>query len=205
MQRHAFPWWRWLSLSGVIAVGTILLVLYFAAPLAKIGADLSASPPVRPYQFVPGDGRIWVARTAFRDNPSAIVFGSTRCGVPCAMTLQRLSDALASLGDEGGRLNVLFISTEPTRDTPTVLKDYLAPYDHRIVGLTGAAGATEALADAYFRRFAASSNEQARLQGGDHLTRVFLLEKDGDVMGLFDAREPTEVLRQKLAELIAAD
>lgn len=203
MRQLAFPWWRELGLGGVIAAGVALLVL-FAAPLARVGADLSTPPHVRPYQFVTGQGRTGVPRTAFRDNPSAVVFGSTRCGSSCVMALQHLSDALAMLGDEADRLNVFFVTTDPNRDTPAVLKDYLAPYDRHIVGVTSATGATEALANAYFRVFAASPVEQARLRG-DHLTRVFLLEKDSELMGVLDATEPPEVLRQRLAELIAAD
>lgn len=203
IMRLAFPSWPWLGPGSLIAAGLTLLMVCLA-PLVKMGADLSAPRSVRPYLFTTGEGRVAVPATAFRDNPTAVVFGSTRCGAPCAMTLRRLSDALEMLGNEGDRLNVLFVSTDPSRDTPAVLKDYLAPHDRRIVGLTSATGATEALADAYFRRFASSPVEQARLRD-DHRTLVFLLEKDSELMGVLDARGSPEILPQKVAELIAAD
>jgi cytochrome oxidase Cu insertion factor (SCO1/SenC/PrrC family) len=67
-----------------------------------------------------------------------IFFGYTNCPSACPMALTKISQALAILGDKADKVKVLFITTDPKRDTPEVMKKYLANFkSDKIVGLTG--------------------------------------------------------------------
>jgi protein SCO1 len=69
-----------------------------------------------------------------------VFFGFTHCPDICPTALQNAAGALAALGPGSQPLRVLFITVDPDRDTPAVLKEYLAHFDRRIIGLTGSRG-----------------------------------------------------------------
>lgn len=67
----------------------------------------------------------------------AVFFGYTQCPDVCPTTLQELQEVRQQLGADGARLQAVFISLDPQRDTPEVLKAYLANFDDSFVGLHG--------------------------------------------------------------------
>jgi protein SCO1/2 len=74
---------------------------------------------------------------ALAGRPYAIFFGFTHCPDVCPTTLMTLTNTLQRLGADGDRLRILFVSVDPERDTPEQLRQYLAAFDARIIGLTG--------------------------------------------------------------------
>ncbi|NDF13580.1 MAG: SCO family protein [Proteobacteria bacterium] len=78
-----------------------------------------------------------VSASDFKGKVMLVFFGFTHCPDICPVTVATLSKTMESLGDKGDRVAPLFITVDPGRDSPEVLKDYLAPFDSRIVGLTG--------------------------------------------------------------------
>lgn len=67
----------------------------------------------------------------------AVFFGYTQCPDVCPTTLQELLEVKQALGADGGKLQPIFVSLDPERDTPEVLKAYLANFDESFVGLHG--------------------------------------------------------------------
>lgn len=67
----------------------------------------------------------------------AVFFGYTQCPDVCPTTLQELVEVKQQLGPQGDRLQAVFVSLDPERDTPAVLKAYLANFDDSFVGLHG--------------------------------------------------------------------
>lgn len=67
----------------------------------------------------------------------AVFFGYTQCPDVCPTTMQELKEVKDALGADGGKLQAIFVSLDPERDTPEVLKAYMANFDESFVGLTG--------------------------------------------------------------------
>ena len=72
------------------------------------------------------------------DGPlTAIFFGFTNCPDVCPMTLNKMDIVLDKLGNKKKDIKVFFISVDPKRDTPEVVKDYLSNFDNKFIGITG--------------------------------------------------------------------
>ena len=72
------------------------------------------------------------------DGPlTAIFFGFTNCPDVCPMTLNKMDIVLEKLGNKKKDIKVFFISVDPERDTPEVVKNYLSNFDNKFIGITG--------------------------------------------------------------------
>jgi hypothetical protein len=69
--------------------------------------------------------------------PTALFFGFTFCPDICASTLMELTNDLEALGADGDRIEVVFVSIDPDRDTQAHLKEYMSSFDRRIVAVSG--------------------------------------------------------------------
>ena len=98
----------------------------------------------KPFKLLDQNRRV-VTDQDFRTKPTAWFFGFTHCPDVCPTTLSDLTVVLKRLGPEGDKLNVVFGTVDPERDTPEVLKEYLASFDPRIIGLTGSREAIDAM------------------------------------------------------------
>ena len=74
---------------------------------------------------------------SFQGPLTAIFFGFTNCPDICPMTLNKMDIAISKLKKENKSLNLFFISVDPERDTPEVVKDYLNSFENNFVGITG--------------------------------------------------------------------
>ena len=74
---------------------------------------------------------------SFQGPLTAIFFGFTNCPDICPMTLNKLDIAISRLKKENKSLNLFFISVDPERDTPEVVKDYLNSFENNFVGISG--------------------------------------------------------------------
>jgi protein SCO1/2 len=82
----------------------------------------------------------------FRGKPLVLFFGYTHCPDICAPTLAKLAQALQQLGEEAGKVQVLFISVDPKHDTPAQLARFVPPFHPSFIGLTGSAAEIAAVA-----------------------------------------------------------
>jgi protein SCO1/2 len=165
---------RWLLLAAPAALaagaGVAWLVTEREAqkPTARIGG---------PFDLIDQNG----ARVTDRDlrgKPTAIFFGFTYCPEICPTAMGHLTQWMQELGPAADRLNVVFISIDPERDTPQQLKLFLSSFDPRIRGLTGSPEAVAQAAKAY-RVF----YKKVPLEGGDytmdHSTPIYLMDAKG--------------------------
>ena len=98
-----------------------------------------------------------------RGRPTALFFGFTRCPASCPVTLQVLTTVLGRMGADADRLNVVFVTVDPERDTPEALRDYLGSFDPRIRGVTGTPAQLAAMAAAFKVQY-----RRVPLDGGDY-------------------------------------
>ena len=78
-----------------------------------------------------------ITEKSFESPATALFFGFTNCPDVCPMTLNKLTLILDELKKEKKTLRVFFISIDPERDTPNVMKSYLSSFENTIVGITG--------------------------------------------------------------------
>jgi protein SCO1/2 len=89
-----------------------------------------------PFTLVDMEGKE-ITEKAFRDAPSAVFFGFTFCPEVCPTTLVELDGWLKELGPEGEKINAYFVTVDPERDTPEIMKSYVSNVSDRIVGISG--------------------------------------------------------------------
>jgi protein SCO1 len=82
----------------------------------------------------------------FRGKAVVLFFGFTHCPDVCPTTLADVAGALAALGPDAERVQVLMVTVDPERDTPEALRTYVTAFDPRFLGLRGDAAATQAVA-----------------------------------------------------------
>tara|TARA_B100001029_G_C15057101_1_gene455257 strand:+ start:949 stop:1473 length:525 start_codon:yes stop_codon:yes gene_type:complete len=78
-----------------------------------------------------------ISQESFSSELTAIFFGFTHCPDICPMTLNKLDLILNELKKKNKTFKVIFISVDPKRDTPEVVKNYLSSFDNKFIGITG--------------------------------------------------------------------
>lgn len=119
----------------------------------------------------------------FRGKVMLVYFGYTYCPDACPTTLQAISQTLDLLGNAAGKVQPIFISVDPARDTPAQLKSYAANFHPSILYLTGAADALKQ-AESEYRVYVAKVP-----QAGsddyliDHSSIIYVMGTDGRYLG----------------------
>jgi protein SCO1/2 len=144
-----------------------------------------------PFKLVDQNGKA-VTQDDLKGKPSLIFFGFTHCPDICPTALFDMSEVYKALGRDGDRLSAYFVTVDPERDTPEVLKEFLSSFDPRLRGLTGDAAAVGAMEKAY-RVY----SKKVPLDGGgytmDHTALVYLMDKEGRFVAPFNLkRKPAE-------------
>jgi protein SCO1/2 len=167
------------------------------------GGEQSAASAVTiggPFRLTDQDGRP-LSSDALKGEPFAIYFGFTRCPDICPTTLSELANAMQTLGPEADRMHYVFVTLDPTRDTPQVMKEYVGAFDSRIVGLTGSEADVGEAAKSYHIFW-----EKVPTENGDytlnHTATVFLMDGQGVLSGALDYGDSAEVVVTKLRHLI---
>tara|TARA_Y100001970_G_C14209221_1_gene845921 strand:- start:587 stop:1195 length:609 start_codon:yes stop_codon:yes gene_type:complete len=78
-----------------------------------------------------------ITEKSFEDQLTAIFFGFTNCPDVCPMTLNKMDIVLEKLKRENKSVKLFFVSVDPERDTPEVIKNYLNSFENKFVGITG--------------------------------------------------------------------
>jgi protein SCO1 len=139
---------------------------------------------------------------ALAGRPYAIFFGFTHCPDICPTTLIEMSNHLAALGADADKLAVVFVSVDYERDTPDVLRAYMASFDARIIGLTGSdAQIAEAAKgwNAHYDRFTESNGSITIV----HSAHVYLMDADNRLAATMNFQEPEVEQLAKLKRLLA--
>lgn len=175
-----------LVLAGVLAASTYLSNRS-PAPIGTIGG---------PFHLEDQSGKP-VSDQDMKGRPYLVFFGYTHCPDVCPATMFEISEVMKALGKDADRAGALFITVDPERDTPAVLKDYLSNFDPHMRGLTGDPAAVAAALKAY-RVYA---KKIALTDGGytmDHTAVVYLMDKDGRFVAPFNLKQTPEAAAAQL-------
>jgi len=193
---------RYTAWTGVAVVGFLGAAVVLGwwqvdgARLSTSGQQSSAAGQIGgPFSLVDHQGRA-VTDADFRGKPMLVFFGFTNCPEVCPTTLFETSNRLAKLGAEADKLQVLFISVDPERDTPQQLALYLQSFDKRIIGLTG----TVEQVDATVKAFKAYSKKVPTDAGYtmDHSSSVYVMNARGGFRTIIDYHEEEQPALAKI-------
>ena len=187
----------------IAAVALFPMFLAGAGPAAA--ADLPESLfPGGPFALVDGTGKP-VTEQSFRGKWQLIFFGYTFCPDFCPTTLTAVAEALSSLGSQADKVQPIFISIDPERDTPETVGSYVRNFDDRIIGLTGSADAIAAAAKAYKVHYTrVATGEGADEYAMDHSGFLYLMKPDGSFSQLLSGTMTGAQLSEKLRPLLGA-
>jgi protein SCO1/2 len=116
--------------------GSVLLALWLAVTLGASGKATTQAGIEVPFELVDVSGHAVTDRD-FRGRWLLVYFGYTFCPDICPTTVNEIVSVIETLGTTTSRLQPVFISLDPTRDTPEALKEYLRSFGPEILGLTG--------------------------------------------------------------------
>lgn len=191
-----------------------LVTLLALAALAFSACERSAPQPtfharditgvMPPLQFTLTDGSgATVTAADYRGKTVLVFFGYTHCPDVCPTTLGNLSQVLKRLGPAADAVRVLFVSVDPQRDTPKLLKDYAAAFAPQVVGLTG----TDAQLTDVVKRYRVAYRHDKPDAHGDyavyHSSAIFIFDDNGDARLLATGAESVPELTQDLRTLMA--
>jgi protein SCO1/2 len=169
-----------LVVAVVLAVTTLVVVSGRDADATGSNAVSSTGQPSvgGPFTLVDQDGRP-VDQTLLDGKWTMVFFGFTWCPDYCPTTLAALKATQVQLGDRADNLQIVFISVDPERDTPSVLKDYLSSdgFPEGVIGLTGTPAQVRAAADVYRAYYQKVGEGEAYTM--DHSLTVYLMGPDG--------------------------
>jgi len=141
-----------------------------------------------------------ITQESFDGPLTAIFFGFTNCPDVCPMTLNKMDIVLDKLGNKKKDIKVFFISVDPERDTPEVVKDYLSNFDNKFIGITGDPGKIFLL----YKSWGVMSKKIFLDDGEyniDHSTPVILL-KNGKYISMIshrdDIKKSLKILKKNL-------
>jgi cytochrome oxidase Cu insertion factor (SCO1/SenC/PrrC family) len=157
-----------------------------------------------PFELTDHTGRIRTERD-FRGQWMLVYFGFTYCPDICPADLQAIGLALDKLGSDAERVQPLFVTVDPERDTAEHLAEYVPLFHPRLIGLTGSLEAVRKAADAYKVYFVkVALGKEAADYTVDHTAFIYLMDRDGNYLGFFppgtSADRMVEIIRPRLAE-----
>ena len=206
MPKSQFAPSRFHLIFAILALLAALLVAgaaYYVANLPRGQTSIGTALVGGPFSLTDQTGRK-VTDKDFRGHYMLVFFGYTYCPDLCPTELQVMSAALDSLGAKADDIQPIFITFDPQRDTPEVLKQYISNFHPRFVGLTGTPEEIAAAAKAYrvfYNRLENTSGPDTYLM--DHSTIIYLMDKQGKFLKHFSYSTDAAALAQALEKAIA--
>jgi protein SCO1 len=195
---------------GLVTAAVMIAVIAIAAGATATWMGLALRTQTRananqiggPFTLVDDTGA-QVSEAVLKGKPTVMYFGYTFCPEICPTTLTELAQWMQILGPDADKLNYVFVTVDPERDTPKVMHDYVTAFDARIRGFTGTPDQIAKVTReyrVYYKRTPTSDGGYAI----DHTAGLYLVDPTVRFFGLIPYQEKTDVAVAKLRRLIAA-
>ena len=191
------------ALYAIMGLLLAILILGSGAYWFLAGEQPGALSVGGPFALVDGDDRPVTDKT-WRGKYMLVYFGYTFCPDVCPTTLTNVADALERMGAKADRVQLVFITVDPRRDTPAVVKQYAAAFGPRVAGLTGTPEQIAAVAKAYRVYYA----EHRTGKGPDdytmdHSSVLYLMGPDGRFIAPVRADQAGPEMAAALTKLVS--
>jgi protein SCO1/2 len=163
--------------------------------------DITGADFARGFELTGHDGR---PRTLadFRGKVVTVFFGFTQCPDVCPTTLTEMAEVMKLLGDKADRVQVLFVTVDPERDTAALLAEYVPAFDSRFLGLYGDADATARVAKEFKVFYQKVPGSTPGSYSIDHSAGSFVFDAMGRVRLFVKHGQGADRLAQDLRRLI---
>lgn len=189
-----------------ISLGLVAVFLWAsgqgpAAPEGSAGAGyfLPSPLPAPEFTLTSQDG-VRISSANFPGKILIVFFGYTSCPDICPLTLSNLSRAFGKMNEGGERMQVLFVTVDPARDTPERMKVYLSNYHPSFLGLTGSEEEIRTVADGFGAWF--SNPGEGEDYAVDHTARTFVVDRFGRIPLTFPVTATPDEMARDLITLI---
>jgi protein SCO1/2 len=185
---------------GAIAVAAGATALWMGLAL-RAQVQSGATKIGGPFTLVDDTG-VQVSEADLKGKSTVMYFGYTFCPEVCPTTLTDLVQWMQMIGRDADRLNYVFVTVDPERDTPKVMHDYVSAFDPRIRGLTGT---SEQIAKVtkeygvYYKRISTSDGGYVM----DHSAVLYMMDQNVRFVGVIRYQEDTAKAVAKLKKLAA--
>jgi protein SCO1 len=172
---------------GSLVIGLTVMMWLLDGPRGALAPAAIGGP----FQLVDQSGGT-VTADKLQGKPTLLFFGYTHCPDICPTTLFDVSEVLRAMGKDADRVNAYFVSVDPERDSPAVMKDYLSSFDPHLKALTGDPDAVAKMLSAY-RVYAKKVPGKDGDYTMDHSAMVYLMDRNGHFVAPFKLdRKPEE-------------
>jgi protein SCO1/2 len=188
------------AILAVIAAALLLAACGPAAPTFK-GADITGASFGREFALADHHGK---SRTLadFRGKAVAIFFGFTQCPDVCPTALSTLAEAMRRLGPDAARVQVLFVTVDPERDTAELLSRYVPAFHPSFLGLYGDAEATARVAKEFKILYQKVPGPTPDTYTMDHSAGLYLFDPQGRLRVFESHGQGAEAIAHDLRELL---
>ncbi len=174
-----------------------------AAPKASFKAvDITGAEYARELSLPDADGNLRTLAD-FKGKVTLVFFGYTQCPDVCPTTLAELAAVKRELGKDGDRVQGVFVSVDPQRDTPQILKAYMASFDPGFVALRGTPEQTQAAARSFKVFYAQVPGKTEGTYTVDHTAGTYVFDASGKVRLFVRYGSGAEALTHDLKLLLA--
>jgi protein SCO1 len=184
------------------APGTAAGAAATASKVSFHNVDITGAEYARTLELADQDGQVR-RLTDFKGKVVVVFFGFTQCPDVCPTTMAELAQIKRSLGADGERVQGVFVTVDPERDTPELLKAYVANFDPSFVGLRGDAAQTSATAKEFKVYFAKVPGKSAGSYTIDHTAGSYVFDPQGRVRLFVRHGTGAQALTADLQKLLA--
>jgi protein SCO1 len=174
------------AFAASLVVG-LLIVFWAMGGVSKVAQPAAIGGP---FQLTDQHGKA-VTDKNLKGKPTLIFFGYTHCPDVCPTSLFEISEVLRAMGKDADKVNAVFISVDPERDTPTTMKDYLSSFDPHLEGLSGDPAETAKVITSY-RVYAKKVPTKDGDYTMDHTALIYLMDRDGRFVSPFNLKRTPE-------------
>lgn len=159
-----------------------------AEPTIQVTAPAAATVG-GPFRLVDETGAA-VSEKLLEGKPSLVFFGFTHCPGLCPTALYEISEIFTALGPDADKAQAFFVTVDPERDTPEVMKAYVESFAPQVHALSGSPAEVDAMKKAY-RVYSRKVPLAAGDYTMDHTARIHLMDKKGQFVAPFNVRRPS--------------
>jgi protein SCO1/2 len=174
------------AFAASLIVG-LLIVFWAMGGVSKVAQPAAIGGP---FQLTDQHGKA-VTDKNLKGKPTLIFFGYTHCPDVCPTSLFEISEVLRALGKDADKVNAVFISVDPERDTQATMKDYLSSFDPHLEGLSGDPDAIANVIKSY-RVYAKKVPTKDGDYTMDHTALIYLMDRDGRFVSPFNLKRTPE-------------
>ncbi|SAK63787.1 electron transport protein SCO1/SenC [Caballeronia hypogeia] len=166
--------------------------------------DVSGHLPDLDFSLIDDSGAP-VTGHSFEGRTTLVYFGYTHCPDVCPETMARLMQVLQRVGADADRTRIVFISVDPARDTPALLRSYVRAFDDKhAVGLTGTERAIETVAQRYRVAYQMEKRDPSGAYEVTHSSAVYIFDAAGHARLLATDHDSVEAIAADLKRVIHA-